>query len=96
MGISSDLAWNLEPHVCSICFGRILSRKTQGEQKLYICSNCENQDEGSDASVICACGACLPRKGGSPIKLGLKCQVNDEKRAEFPSLYIATVARDGL
>ena len=89
------LMWELEPHVCKACFGRIVSRKIGDvDDKLYQCSNCGAEAEGSGPSVLCACGVCLPRKGGSPIKLGLKCQQNTERGTDFPSLYIATLGQE--
>jgi len=90
-----ELMWALEPHVCKRCFGRIVSRKVGDVgDKLYQCSNCGDEAEGADPSVLCACGACLPRKGGSPIKLALKCQSNAAPSPEFPSLYIATLGQE--
>ena len=90
-----ELMWSLEPHVCKTCFGRIVSRRTNERgDKLYQCSNCGDESEGADPSVLCACGACLPRKGGLPIKLGLKCQSNTERGPDFPSLFIATLGQE--
>lgn len=83
--------WNLENHVCCVCFGRIVSRPmptTDGSpnpHRLYRCTGCGVEKEGGSPSVICACGF----KVSGRKNLGLKCEANPAKTPEFPAEFIA-------
>lgn len=79
--------WALTEHACSACFGRILVRPAgvgQANERVYRCANCGAQEQGRDASVVCACG--MKMKGGR--LFGLRCLVNPEKTPEVPSEII--------
>lgn len=78
-------SWHLEPHCCRACFGRLLSRETFDRRRIYRCSNCGAEREGSDSRVICCCGLKL-RTGRD---MGVRCVVNESKSPEFPSEIVA-------
>lgn len=86
--------WNLENHVCQVCFGRILSRPvptTDGApnpHRLYRCADCGVEKEGTTPAVICTCG--FKVKGRT--NLGLRCEPNTGKTPEFPAEIIARQA----
>lgn len=89
--------WRLEPHVCRACFSRIASRPADGDEddagRVYQCTNCGLEAEGTKPSVLCACGTKL-RKGGKSsaalVDAGLRCHANQDVRPDFPSLYVAS------
>lgn len=85
--------WRLEPHVCRVCFARIASRVSDEDEdlRLYVCTNCGLEAEGRKASVICACGAKMPKGKGRAVDAGLRCHENRARSPEFPSLYVASL-----
>lgn len=81
MGVKDDAAlWRIEPHICSACFGRILSRpSSDGEGRLYHCADCGLEREGAQARIICTCGMKLNARTA-----GIHCGPNLKKSPEFP------------
>ena len=78
--------WELTDHVCRVCFGRILRRKTDdGERLVYRCANCGTESEGRRETVLCCCGIKL--KTGTDA--GIRCVVNDNRSPECPSEIVA-------
>jgi hypothetical protein len=85
---SDAFEWRIELHVCRICFGRVTSRETFDGRRLFRCSNCGVEREGSSASAICACGIKLKSK----IDAGIRCVVNEQRTPESPSEIVARQA----
>ena len=87
--------WTLEAHCCSICFGRLVSKRPAGTDHdppgtlLYRCVNCGLEIAGHTPAVICACG--FKVKGRA--NLGLRCAANPQKTPGFPAEIIATQAQ---
>lgn len=88
------LAWNLSPHVCSKCFGRVLTRDTFGQQTNR-CSNCGAEATGPIES-LCACGIKLagpkPAKDEAPKpgkNAGIRCVANDKRTPDWPGEIVA-------
>lgn len=92
-----EYIWRLEPHCCRVCFARIASAKTSGG-RLYRCTNCGLEAEGSKPSVVCACGIKLRkakadgRSGEAMIDAGVRCHPNPDPSPSNPSLYVASYA----
>jgi hypothetical protein len=88
--------WQLEPHVCRVCFGRLVSRPAFGLLREYRCTNCETTSQHTDASVACCCGIKVRKRnstgrhGGVMIDAGIRCIVNPEKSPAFPAAYVAS------
>lgn len=85
--------WRLEPHVCRACFGRIASRELDEDEgrRLYVCTHCGLEAEGTRASALCACGTKLPKGKGRYVSAGLRCHENKARSPEFPALYVASI-----
>lgn len=83
--------WRLEPHCCRSCFSRIASRPTEDGHRLYQCTHCGLEAEGSKPNVVCACGTKL-RRGKAAVftDAGIRCHENKAKSPEFPAQYVAS------
>jgi len=75
------MSFNLEPHVCRLCSGRILSKPLENEDREYVCAICGNTAQGDSPKLICACGYHLAGR------LVWKCAKNTETAPGMP-LYI--------
>jgi hypothetical protein len=88
--------WELEPHVCRHCFGRICSRQIPGDLVEYQCTNCGAQSKAIEPSMLCACGIKLhtsaegKRVGPANRDAGIRCIANPKKSPQFPAEYVAT------
>jgi hypothetical protein len=86
--------YQIEPHVCAACMGRVLSRALQdldgvaATSRLYRCAECGIEKVGTSSAIICACG--FKVKGRT--NLGLRCEPNTGKSTEFPAEIIARQA----
>lgn len=86
--------WELTPHCCAACMGRILSRPMPDLEgiapttRLYRCAECGIEKVGHSSAIICACGF----KVSGRKNLGLKCEPNTGKSPEFPAEIIARQA----
>ena len=103
-------AWCLEPHVCRVCFSRLVSRPNPKQgldaqakpSRLYHCTNCGLEAAGSAPEVLCACGMKMrksTKSGRTRVALadaGIRCTANPQVRSDFLSLFIAQAAPDGL
>lgn len=95
-GTEADSGWQLEPHCCRNCFGRIVSRKHPDGGRDYHCPNCGIEGSGQKPSVICACGMKLRKSKGDGrssftlVDAGLRCHLNQRQSPEFPALYVAS------
>lgn len=83
--MSANQNWAITPHVCRICFGRVLSSTTPGGGRTFRCSNCGVEREGNDETVICTCGLRLKTKADA----GIRCLPNEVKTAECMSEIVA-------
>lgn len=89
-------SWHLEPHVCSVCFGRVGSRVLPSGVTIYRCTNCGHEAAGLDTSVICACGIKMhsssegKRIGPAVRDAGIRCHANPKRSPEFPSEFVAS------
>ncbi len=83
--------WRLEPHVCRVCFGRLVSQHGLAGTRRFLCTNCGADGVGLGSEVLCACGLHLRKKGDGygTISAGLSCQPNPAPRPDFPSLFVA-------
>lgn len=85
MGVADESVWRLEPHVCRVCFGRIVSRAAdQDGKRLYRCACCGVSEPGASARVLCSCGVKLNARSA-----GIRCEPNKNKTAEFPFEIVA-------
>lgn len=94
-------AWQLEPHICRKCFGRIVSQlvaepATGAELRVYKCSNCGAEAQHTHADAVCCCGIRIKKAGrngtksGSLVDAGVRCIPNPERSPMFPSEYVAS------
>lgn len=90
-----DAGLRLEPHVCRLCFGRLVSTPGEDGHRRYQCTNCGAAADGETPAVLCACGLTFRRHGRADQAqdAGLRCQLNPSPTPEFPSLYVAAEAR---
>jgi ribosomal protein L37AE/L43A len=70
--------WQLAPHCCKFCFGRVLSRSVSGVVIEVRCAECGEHAQGP-AEEICACGADC-----GDIGFVLKCVRNPNVTKENP------------
>ena len=82
--LPSTSDWRLEPHVCLVCMGRIVSRlpkreRGSEERRVYRCTNCGATGRGQ-ARTLCMCGT---RYGGRDA--GIRCTPNPSRSTECPS-----------
>lgn len=93
--------WELEPHICRKCFGRIVSRMVPGsvpgaELRVYQCSNCGLEAQHTHADALCCCGIRIKKAGrngtkaGAMVDAGVRCIPNPERSPMFPSEYVAS------
>lgn len=94
-------SFNLEPHVCRTCFGRIVNY-LGGSGSVYVCTNCGLSAHGDDASCVCACGIKLKRQkivDGRPVAAhadaGIRCHENPNPTPDFPSVFVASYQAEG-
>jgi hypothetical protein len=94
-GTEGDSGWQLEPHCCRVCFGRIASRKVPDGRE-FECTNCGARGVGNKASVICACGIKIRKYKGDGrtaavmVDAGIRCHSNKRVSPEFPALFVAS------
>lgn len=91
--VPEDPVWRLEPHVCRVCFSRLVSASLVGRKdwRRYHCPNCGATADGTTPAVVCGCGVRVPKRdgsAGSTPKAGLHCVKNSAPTPEFPSLYV--------
>ena len=92
-------AWRLEPHICRVCFSRLVSQPAAGGRR-YQCTNCGQEAVGHDASVLCCCGLKIRRathqhtSGHRLVDAGVRCALNPDPRPDFPSLFVAAEVPD--
>lgn len=79
------MSWELTSHACRICFGRVLVRTTFENKKIYKCSNCDIEVEGSHEHALCCCGMKLRSNRDA----GVRCQVNTNRTPENPAAVVA-------
>lgn len=93
--------WELEPHICRKCFGRIVSRVVPGsvpgaELRVYQCSNCGLEAQHTHADALCCCGIKIKKAGrngtksGAMVDAGVRCIPNPERSPMFPSEFVAS------
>jgi DNA-directed RNA polymerase subunit RPC12/RpoP len=77
--------WCLEPHVCLVCLGRVLSRSTDAGRE-YRCSNCGalGSAVGQKPGSVCACRMRVGSRDA-----GIRCTPNLNPRLEMPGEIIA-------
>lgn len=81
-------SWRLAPHVCAVCFGRILARPDPDASEhgtLYRCSNCGAEKRSTRPESLCACGITL-RTGRNA---GIRCIPNPSRTPECPAEIVA-------
>lgn len=83
-----DHIWQLTPHICRICFGRVLHAIVDYKH-FYRCSNCGAEREGKSEAVICMCGMKL----GTKTDAGIRCVSNKDRRPELPNEIVAEQAQ---
>lgn len=81
-----EFSWHLTDHICRACYGRLLVRTTFDKRKVYLCSNCEIEREGTDASVMCCCGTKWRRTQDA----GIRCHRNASRSPEMPQVIVAS------
>lgn len=85
MGLADESLWRLEPHVCRVCFGRILSRSSDEDGKrVYRCACCGASATAGTARALCSCGVKLNARSA-----GVRCEPNQNKSAEWPFEIVA-------
>lgn len=84
--------WVITPHICRVCFGRVLMREAFDRRKTYRCSNCGAEADGASEAVVCCCGIKL--KTGAD--LGVRCEVNKNRSPEFPAEITASLQHNSL
>lgn len=95
--IKKSEQWELEPHVCKTCFGRLASRPVPGgDLRIYRCTNCGAEAQHTHADAVCCCGIKIKRAGrngtksGSLVDAGVRCIPNPERSPMFPSELVAS------
>ena len=79
----SEATWDITPHVCSACLGRVLRAQGSG---LYRCSSCDVETADGPAG-ICGCGIAV---GPIAMRAGLAgsrfhCGPNPRRGADSPA-----------
>ncbi len=80
--------WVLTPHICRVCFGRVLMREAFDHRKTYRCSNCGTEASGHHETAVCCCGIKL--KTG--VDAGIRCAPNENRTPEWPAEITASQA----
>jgi hypothetical protein len=76
--------WNLEPHICRLCGGRILS--CVEEPAVARCADCSACGD-TGVAAICACGA---MDADAPLQI--RCTFNAHPTPENPAEFVAIEA----
>jgi hypothetical protein len=85
----SDSVFALEPHICRVCFGRLVSMALPGEaSRIFRCTNCGAVAKGIGAKALCVCGIVTGDKGEFR-DAGIRCVVNPKQTPENPSEILA-------
>lgn len=79
------LRWELTPHICRICFSRVLTRTTFDKRKIYLCSSCGTEAEGAGPKALCCCGI----KVRGTVDAGIRCISNPRRTPENPAQFVA-------
>ncbi|MGL4458254.1 MAG: hypothetical protein ACRCUB_07655 [Plesiomonas shigelloides] len=88
--------WQLEPHICKTCFGRLASQSIGGGLRRYTCTNCGAESEARAADALCCCGIKIFKqvRGGSgegaEMDAGIRCMRNPDPSPLFPNLFVAS------
>lgn len=94
--VDSTAVWQLEPHICRHCFGRLVSRPLHGDLREFKCTNCETTSQHTDAAQACCCGIQIRkrngagRSGGPMVDAGIRCIPNPERSPAYPGAYVAS------
>jgi hypothetical protein len=80
-----SVSWQLAPHCCGSCFGRVLRANSPDGRHVFRCAQCGVCAEGGEPSVICCCGIRL--KTGEDA--GVRCVVNKTPSTECPLEVVA-------
>ena len=81
------MTWEIEPHVCRSCGGRILSREVEDHTE-YRCSNCGATATGHKPAVLCCCGL----KARGTVDVGVRCRRNEAPTPEVPAEIVAALS----
>jgi hypothetical protein len=84
MTVADSNLFRIEPHVCAICFGRILSRDGGENGRVYRCACCGEERQGASVRVLCSCGMKLRARSA-----GVRCAENPRRSPEFPFEIVA-------
>lgn len=82
-----DFYFRLTPHCCRCCFSRVLVRETFDHKRVYRCSGCGIEREGTSPAAICSCGIKLKTN----VDAGIRCQVSESRTPEFPAEITAAL-----
>jgi len=74
--------WELTPHACRFCFGRVLQRSKRGEVVEVLCAECHKMASGGPFA-ICCCGADCGALGQA-----LECFSNPERSEANPQVIM--------
>jgi hypothetical protein len=78
--------WELVPHCCRRCLGRVLARTTDDGHRIARCSDCGLAAIG-EPDVVCWCGITL---GATRVRL--RCERNPTPTEEFPAEIVVVEA----
>jgi hypothetical protein len=82
--------WEITPHACGVCLGRILVRPANGQARAYRCADCSATGigrQGQRHPPICACSRGTGKRGIYDARL--RCVANDNPGPESPWEIIA-------
>lgn len=79
------LQWTITQHCCRVCFGRVLTRVTFENKKVFRCAECETEVQADSVVGLCCCGMKL-RVGKDA---GVRCIEQTEKTPEQPTVIVA-------
>jgi len=82
---NKPMQWMLTDHCCRICFGRILTRTTFENRKVYKCSNCDAEVQAESVTGICCCGMKIMKQKDA----GIRCVLNTDRKPENQSMVVA-------
>ena len=74
--------WELSPHACRFCFGRVLQRTKRGKVVEVVCAECHKTAPGGP-TAICCCGADCGALGQA-----LECFSNPERSEANPQVIM--------
>jgi hypothetical protein len=97
LGTLPDNEWAIRPHICRVCFGRVLRCGPPGAAS-YRCSNCGLTQDGAADSVLCMCGLRTRTSTRNPlgVNAGLRCIPNPRISPEMPSEIVAVHVGAGI